>query len=194
MDNLITILIILFTFVVVPVLIGYIVGILLAIPFALFNKLRGRKFTVSRKLRYTLQGIGVILVIALILTGLPGYDDYTDRAQASEGLSLTSALKTPLAEYHKKNGTFVGVTVDKFLDTTRGKYVDNIRFDHISDNTIAVIATFRMTGIRSSIKGLELRNVTVDGGKTWSCGAAIKNPVLRGTHQIPVKAMVGACR
>ena len=95
-------LIILLTIIVVPLFIGYVLGILLALPFALFNKLRGGKFTVGKKLRYTLQGIGVILVIALVLSGIPGYDDYTDRAQASEGLSLTSALKTPLAEYHKK--------------------------------------------------------------------------------------------
>lgn len=187
-------LLIIFAILLAVFLSGYILGIILAIPFALFSKLRGGKFTVGKKLRYSLQGIGVILVIALALSGIPGYDDYTDRAQVSEGMSLTSALKTPLAEYYFDHGTFMGATVDELTDTKNGKYVDNIRFDHISDNTIAVIATFRQTGVYASIKGLEFRNATEDGGKTWSCGEAINNPVLRGNHQVPAKTMPGACK
>lgn len=178
----------------IALLVAYLFGILLAAPIALLNKLRGGSFSVSKKTRYTLQGITGISVIFLLVFVSTRPADYTDRAQASEGMALTSALKTPLAEYYEKNGTFTGVTIDELTDVKQGRFVKNLRLAHVSGDTVVVIATYGLSHVNKSIKGLEFRNVTVDGGKTWTCGAAIKNPLLRGKNQVPVKIMPGACK
>ena len=45
--------------------------------------------------------IGILAVIAI-----PQYQNYTARAQATEGLTLESGLKTTLAEYYSVHGSF----------------------------------------------------------------------------------------
>ena len=50
--------------------------------------------------------IEVAIIGILAAIGIPQYQNYTARAQATEGLTLESGLKTTLAEYYSVHGSF----------------------------------------------------------------------------------------
>ena len=50
--------------------------------------------------------IEVAIIGILAVIGIPQYQNYTARAQATEGLTLENGLKTTLAEYYSVHGSF----------------------------------------------------------------------------------------
>ncbi len=69
--------------------------------------------------------IGILASIAI-----PSYQDYTVRAQISEGLVLSSAAKVALVEYYVENGSWPNNNVKAALanqNDIRGNYVKSIR-------------------------------------------------------------------
>jgi len=71
--------------------------------------------------------IGILAAIAI-----PAYQDYTIRAQVSEGLNLAGGAKAAVSEYTMDRGTFPGTNAIAGLSDKadiKGKYVvsvDNI--------------------------------------------------------------------
>jgi len=68
--------------------------------------------------------IGILAAIAI-----PAYQDYTIRAQVSEGLNLAGGAKAAVSEYTMDRGTFPGTNAIAGLsDPTdiRGKYVESV--------------------------------------------------------------------
>jgi len=57
---------------------------------------------------FTLIELMIVVAIIGILAAvaLPAYQDYTRRAHVSEGLTLASAAKTAVAEFHASQGSF----------------------------------------------------------------------------------------
>ena len=55
---------------------------------------------------FTLIELMIVVAIIGILAAiaLPAYQDYTARAQASEGLSATAGLRSDIAEYYSRTG------------------------------------------------------------------------------------------
>ena len=74
---------------------------------------------------FTLIELMIVVAIIGILAAvaIPSYQDYTARAQVSEGLSLTSQFKTPLAEYYADKGLYDAADIVAMGGTTTGKYV-----------------------------------------------------------------------
>ena len=59
---------------------------------------------------FTLIELMIVIAIIGILAAIaiPAYQDYTIRAQVSEGLSLADGAKTAVAEFYNNTGRFAG--------------------------------------------------------------------------------------
>jgi len=150
---------------------------------------------------FTLIELMIVVAIIGILAAvaIPSYQDYTARAQVTEGMSLTSQYKTPLAEYFADNGQFDGVTLATVGGgTQQGKYVESITASNDGGGTIAVEATFKATGVNNQIMSKVFAISTEDGGKTWQCGYADKPDgsasVAAGLTDVLENLVPGACK
>ncbi|MCC5868382.1 MAG: pilin [Gammaproteobacteria bacterium] len=81
---------------------------------------------------FTLIELMIVVAIIGILAAIaiPAYNDYTARAQMSEGLSLAAGMRTSIAENFQINGDFGGLTAGEFdLVAGAGTYVDTVTHD-----------------------------------------------------------------
>jgi type IV pilus assembly protein PilA len=142
---------------------------------------------------FTLIELMIVVAIIGILAAvaIPSYQDYTARAQVTEGMSLTSQYKTPLAEYFADNGAFP-TNITLLGGTTAGKYVNTMAFASISGSSIAVTATFKTSGVNKQIQGKVFAIGTSDGGKTWVCGEG--GAISAGSSDVPVNLVPGSCK
>jgi len=142
---------------------------------------------------FTLIELMIVVAIIGILAAvaIPSYQDYTARAQVTEGMSLASAFKQGLAEHYNNSGDFTGIVIGDIGGTTTGKYVNAVTFDNIATSSISVVSTFKTTNVAVAIQGSTFDIETTTGGKNWSCGnmstMAVVNPVA-------TKLMPGACK
>ena len=147
---------------------------------------------------FTLIELMIVVAIIGILAAvaIPSYQDYTARAQVSEGMSLTSQFKTTLAEYYADQGTYQpssgDVDIATMGGTTSGKYVADVNFENHDNGTIAVVAIFKTTGVAAAIQGSSFMVETGDGGKTWTCGALAST--TPSETLVDSKLMPGSCK
>jgi len=127
---------------------------------------------------FTLIELMIVVAIIGILAAIaiPAYQDYTIRAQVTEGLNLAGAAKAAVAESFSNTGlapatrTEAGMTANAV--DTNGKYVTSV---DVTNGTITI-----MYGVQANaaIAGQSLVLTpyqTTDKSVTWRCGAA---PVL----------------
>ena len=138
--------------------------------------------------------IGVAMVGILAAVAIPAYQDYTARAQVSEGLSMASSYKSALADYYSKTHDFSGVTITDFRGPTSGKYVDSIKLDMAKGETVVITTAYKQTGVAPAIAGKNFKLATVDGGNTWVCGYRIRDPALIGEGQVQRRYLPSACK
>lgn len=117
---------------------------------------------------FTLIELMIVVAIIGILAAvaIPAYQDYTVRAQVTEGLSLASAAKTAVSEYFATNGELPGSNASAGIATSEsisGNHVDNVDINA----TGSIIVTFSANAIDGDNIIL---NPSVDGGRvSWSC-------------------------
>ena len=149
-----------------------------------------------KKLQQGFTLIELMIVVAIIgilaAVAIPSYQDYTARAQVSEGMSLTSAFKTTLAESYADKGDFAVITLASLGGTTNGKYVNAITLNNAVTSSITVTATFKATNVAAAIRGSTFSIETTDGGKQWLCGNLVTLAVV-GTP-VATKLVPGACK
>src|SRR5690554_6472350 len=121
---------------------------------------------------FTLIELMIVVAIIGILAAvaIPAYQDYTARAQVSEGVSLAAGLKSTVSDIWSTEGDLTDADSGKkglplAADVT-GSYVDNVEVD---GGVITV--TMKSTGVSSGIKGatFELCPVTGGGSMIWNC-------------------------
>ena len=80
---------------------------------------------------FTLIELMIVVAIIGILAAIaiPAYQDYTIRAQVSEGLNLSAGAKAAISEFYMDRGTFPSTNAEAGLSvntTIAGNYVDQV--------------------------------------------------------------------
>lgn len=127
---------------------------------------------------FTLIELMIVVAIIGILAAIaiPAYQDYTIRAQVTEGLNLASDLKAAIGELYADRG------VKDEIDSTKnglpaataktGKYVSQIE---VTDGTIAITyggqANSKLQQSGQNVLTLQ-PSVNTNGDIVWYCGGA----------------------
>jgi type IV pilus assembly protein PilA len=135
---------------------------------------------------FTLIELMIVVAIIGILAAIaiPAYQDYTIRAQVSEGMSLTSGVRTAVSEFLQTTGEWptdniqAGVTPPTSIT---GNYVQQVV---VQESLIT--ATFSSTApqrANARIDGdtLILSGQDMGGSVQWSCAGTIEPKYLPST-------------
>jgi type IV pilus assembly protein PilA len=126
---------------------------------------------------FTLIELMIVVAIIGILAAIaiPAYQDYTVRAQVSEGMNLAAAAKAAVSEYFLNRGkapatrTEAGMSANK-ADTS-GKYVASV--DVANGNILVTYGNEASTQLTNGPQTLGLTPYeTKDLSVAWKCGAA----------------------
>lgn len=140
---------------------------------------------------FTLIELMIVVAIIGVLASIavPQYQNYTARAQASEGLSVTAGLRADIAEYFSLNGEVpededdLGVE----LDEINGRYISEVTY---ADGEI----TITWNTDDSALDGAMLLTAQDDGdgepnpGRGWRCsisGTMSENHLPAGCRADP---------
>ena len=119
---------------------------------------------------FTLIELMIVVAIIGILAAIaiPAYQNYTIRAQITEGLNLADGWKTAIAEYFANTGNWPATTSSLTgTGATSSKYVSGIAV-----STGSIVITYGNT-VNSKVSGLTLGLVPVTDANNdviWQCG------------------------
>lgn len=161
-----------------------------------------------KKLQQGFTLIELMIVVAIIgilaAIAIPAYQNYTIRAQVTEGLNLADGVKTAVGEYYADHGKWPADLTAVGMDATKavsGKYVTSVV---IATGTIN--AKYGGTLVNQNVKGdlLSLRpSVSDNGDVIWVCGKATtpgnasdpaSGAASADATTVPGKYLPSACR
>jgi type IV pilus assembly protein PilA len=122
---------------------------------------------------FTLIELMIVVAIIGILAAIaiPAYQNYTIRAQVTEGLNMAGGWKAAIAEYYANNGTWPTLANLTGAVASTGKYVSNI--------TVLAGGVIQVTyGLQSNAtigtKVLQIGPYTsANNDVIWICGSAL---------------------
>lgn len=133
---------------------------------------------------FTLIELLIALTIIGILAALsiPAYQDYATKAQVTEGLTLISAYKSSIVDYHANHGELPKNYEDiSFASETKGKYVESLDMNADSID-IVIAAIFGGDNVNKNIKGEAIYlfgEEDMDTGVIlWSCNGSMDKKYL----------------
>jgi type IV pilus assembly protein PilA len=141
---------------------------------------------------FTLIELMIVVAIIGILAAIaiPAYQDYTIRAQVSEGLNLAGGAKTAIAEFTMDSGSFptnnlqAGVSPQADIN---GKYTTSVAVTGTATTGIITVI-YGGTDAHALLTGgaLTLTATTNAGSVEWACASGA--PVIQPKH------LPAACR
>ncbi|CAZ87460.1 Fimbrial protein EcpC [Thiomonas arsenitoxydans] len=140
---------------------------------------------------FTLIELMIVVAIIGILAAIaiPAYQDYTIRAQVTEGLSLADGAKTAVSEYFTNSGSFptnnstAGVAA---ANDIKGNYVSSVTIAQVNASSGTITAAFSSTppfkANTALTQPLVLTGTGGAGSITWTC-----------TSKLPQKYLPSSC-
>ncbi len=137
---------------------------------------------------FTLIELMIVVAIIGILAAiaLPAYQDYTVRAQVTEGMNLGSGAKSSVSEFFQDRGAWPVNNDQAGLDATptniKGKYVLSVTVT--AGGIVTVVYGIDAHATLLAGKNLTLTPANAGGSVTWTCASAT----------LPDKHLPAACR
>ncbi len=128
---------------------------------------------------FTLIELMIVIAIIGILAAIaiPAYQDYTIRAQISEGLTVASPIQIAVAEYFAETGSFPialtggsAASALNFLTTMTGNYTSSVNIPHAGQ--IQIIYGNKANKLISGSVLYLNAYLTPAGDIDWVCGYA----------------------
>ncbi len=140
---------------------------------------------------FTLIELMIVVAIIGILAAIaiPAYQDYTIRAQVSEGLSLSSGAKAAVAEFYQDSGLWPANNLEAGLEASGnifGKYTDQVVVTGTATNGVITVRYGNDANILVSGQTLQLMSTDNVGAIEWGCSA--------GAATMLPKWLPAACR
>lgn len=112
--------------------------------------------------------ITVAIVGILAAVALPAYQDYTIRAQFTEGMSLADGAKSNVVEFHANKGTLPVTDTEAGYTGGKGKFVTNVTVgaEGVITATFGGAANSKLAGKKVNLKP---REDGTTGNLIWSC-------------------------
>lgn len=124
---------------------------------------------------FTLIELMIVVAIIGILAAvaIPAYQDYTIRAQVSEGLALASGSKTAVTEYYSSRGKFPSKNASAGLAkaaSIQGKYVSAVDVSKTNGQIQAAMNGVDTNATIKAADSLIILSAVVSGGSVdWVC-------------------------
>ncbi len=142
---------------------------------------------------FTLIELMIVVAIIGILAAIaiPAYQDYTIRAQVSEGLNLAGGAKAAVTEYYQDSGDLAASNNEAGLETNTeiaGKYVTQVGVGADGSGNNGEIQITYGNDVNNAIDGnvLLLTPSTNAGSVEWTCSSPV--------GEIENKHLPAACR
>ena len=126
---------------------------------------------------FTLIELMIVVAIIGILAAIaiPAYQDYTIRAQVSEGLNLAAGAKAAVTEYYQDQGVFPTTNTLAGIEAAaniEGKYVSQVQVGAGGQITVTYSNTAPQTA-NNAINNATLTMTPADntGSVSWTCAA-----------------------
>jgi type IV pilus assembly protein PilA len=122
---------------------------------------------------FTLIELMIVVAIIGILAAIaiPAYQDYTAKAQSSEGFTLLDGLKTPIVDQMSQDATNTGCALPATA-ITAGKYVSGITVNAAAP-ICDLIAKFNANGTAAAIAGQSVTLTFNASNGAWTCATTL---------------------